>query len=103
MNKIVIGHHCFGDFIEVDDIDFNISEIDNEEERMKEIDIKKDEILNKISSFKDKLSDDDWKSLLYIITGLEQWDIDDESGYMHKCDQCGDWNDRVVFIKNNKI
>ena len=82
------GHHCFGDFLRVNGIDYE--ELDQKE------------VLEFIN---DMFENDPNNSILIQETFLNalghlELDVDEDSSYSNTCDQCGNWNFNTKYIKN---
>lgn len=99
MKKIELSENCFGPDVLINDESLFIHEYDNRDPDM--ISEIKDKIIDGLKTIKDDLDISDWTHILEIIVEKDkryEYDVDNSNDY-DRCDQCGNWNHKYIYIK----
>lgn len=99
MKKIELIENCFGVDVEIDGESLFTHEYDNRPPEL--VDNLKLNVISKLSEIRKKLSPQDWTNICDIIfnnTDEYQYETNG-STELERCDQCGNYNHRHIYIK----
>jgi hypothetical protein len=99
MKKIELSENCFGVDVEIDGESLFTHEYDNRSPEL--VDELKLNVISKLSEVRHKLSPQDWTNICDIIfSNTDEYEYDvDNSREVDRCDQCGNYNHRHVYLK----
>ena len=99
MKKIELSENCFGVDVEIDGESLFTHEYDNRSPEL--VDELRSNVISKLSEVRHKISPQDWTNICDIIfSNTDEYEYDvDNSTEVDRCDQCGNYNHRHVYLK----